>query len=237
MSRVLCIYPQDGSTKFLNRIQNHLTLALGATFHCYKVKPNQESHDECLERLRSDNEEELVLFLGHGRSDRLYGANSNYSFFPSPLYEGIVDYENDNFINRENLDVFRDRKVFCLSCNSADGLGKIAIEKGARVFIGFGDIPTDNEVLPELGKRMPLLIARFKGEVNWIVKTSLSHAIRKDYSFGQLVDLIRLLTNSRMNHIVLMHPGLRHRRLLADYLYIFKDGMRLFGNRNEKLLA
>jgi hypothetical protein len=173
MSRVLCIYPQDGSTRFLNRIQNHLTLALGDTFHCYKVKPNQESHDECLERLRSVKEEELVLFLGHGRSDRLYGANSNYSYFPSPLYEGIADYENDNFINCENLDVFCDRKVFCLSCNSADGLGKIAIEKGARVFIGFGDIPTDNEVLPELGKRMPLLIARCKGEVNWIVKTSL----------------------------------------------------------------
>lgn len=236
MSRILCIYPQDNSTRFLNRIQNHLKQNLTETFRCYKVKPNQESHDDCIERVRRVTSEELVLFLGHGRSDRLYGANSNSSFFVSPYFEGITDYENDNFISRDNIDIFTGKKVFCLSCNSADGLGKLAVQSGARVFIGFGDIPTDNEILPEIRTRLPLLIARFKGEINWIVKTSLMYSLKKNHNFFQLADMVRLLANSRTNEIILRHQGLRQRRLLADYLYGFKQGMKLFGNGNEKLL-
>ncbi len=218
---------------FLNRIQNHLKRALVEVFHCYKVKPNQESHDACLERLRTLSDEELILFLGHGRSDRLYGANSHTDFFASPYF----DYENDNFINKDNIDVFVGKKVFCLSCNSADGLGKVAVQKGAKAFIGFGDIPTDNEILPELGTKLNLLIARFKGEVNWIVKTSLVFSIRNNSTFFQLVDTVRLLANFRINEIILGNQGLRQRRLLADYLFNFKENMRLFGDGNAQLLS
>jgi hypothetical protein len=186
--------------------------------------------------LRTVTEEEFVLFLGHGRSDCLYGANSNSGFFVSPYFEGITDYENDNFISRDNIDIFTGKKVFCLSCNSADGLGKLAVQSGARAFIGFGDIPTDNEILPEIRTRLPRLIARFKGEINWVVKTSLIYSLKRNHNFFQLADMVRLLANSRINEIILRHRGLRQRRLLADYLYGFKQGMKLFGDGNERLL-
>lgn len=233
MSRILCVYPQDNSTRFLDRIQNHLKEALAEEFHCYKVKPSEDSHNGCLERLRDIVDEEFVLFLGHGRSDRLYGANTHSDYFVSPMF----DYENDNFINKDNIDVFRGKKVFCLSCNSADGLGKWAIEQGAKSFIGFGDIPTDNEIIPEIGTKFPILIARFKGEITWIVKTTVSYSIRKKLNFFQMEDTIRLLTNMRMNRIILRHRGLRHRRILADYLYQFKQNMKLFGNGNEPIVG
>lgn len=237
MSRILCIYPDDSSTKFLDRVQNHLKRHLAQAFHCYKIKPCQSSHDECLERLLKVTEEEFVIFLGHGKSDCLYGASSNCDFLVSSYFEGISNYENDNFISKENIDVLRGKKVFCLSCNSADGLGKLAVQNGVRAFIGFGDIPTDNEVLPELGRKLPLLTSRYKGEVSWIVRTSLVYSIKNNHNFFQLIDTLRLITNIRINNIILANRGLRQRRLLADYLYNFKDEMMLFGDGNETLLS
>ncbi len=106
MSKILCIYPDDSSTRFLDRIQHHLKQNLMESFHCYKIKPDQVSHDNCLERLQRVTEEEFVIFLGHGRSDCLFGANSNCGFLVSPYFEGVSNYENDNFINRENVGVF-----------------------------------------------------------------------------------------------------------------------------------
>lgn len=234
-SNILCIYPDDSSTRFLDRIQNYLKRKLGDEFHCYKVKPNDDSHYYCLERLRTNTTEELVIFLGHGRSDCLYGANTNYNFFASPYYEGVSDYQNDNFINSTNIAVFSEKKVFCLSCNSAEKLGEWAVQKGATVFIGFGDIPTDNEILPKLGIGLPTLIARFKGEINWIVKKSLAFSIAKNHSFYQLADTVRLLTNARINDIILTHKSLRQRRLLTDYLFSFKSEMVVSGDGNELL--
>lgn len=236
MNKILCIYPDDRSTGFLNRIQNHLKQNLQEVFHCYKVKPDQISHDNCLERLQKVTREEFIIFLGHGRSNCLFGANSNCSFLVSPYFLGIADYENDNFINGENVSVLSGKKVFCLSCNSADGLGRLAVQKGVKAFIGFGNIPTDNEVLVEIGTRLPLLIARFKGEINWIVKTSLVYSITNKHNFFQLVNTIGLFTNVRINEIILTHRGMRQRRLLADYLYNFKNEMILFGDGNERLL-
>jgi hypothetical protein len=167
----------------------------------------------------------------------LYGANSNSNFFVSPYYEQLNDYENDNFISKDNIEVFSGKRVFCLSCRSADGLGKLAVEKGAKAFIGFGDIPTDSsEILLEIGTRLPLLIARFKGEINWIVKTSLVYSINNNHNFFQLVDTIRLFTNIRINEIILTHRSLRQRRLLADYLYNFKNDMALLGDGSERLM-
>lgn len=236
MGKILCIYPDDHSTRFLDRVQNHLKRNLPDIFHCYKVKPNQVSHDQCFERLQGVPEEKLIIFLGHGRSDCLFGANSNCDLFVSPYFEGVDDYENDNFINSDNINVLSGKKVFCLSCNSNEKLGKLACQNGTRAFIGFGDIPTDNEVLPEIKTRLPLLIARFKGEISWIVKTSLLYSIQNNHNFSQLIDSLRLFTNIRINHVVLNHPGLRQRRLLADYLYNFKHEMKLFGDGNEPLL-
>lgn len=237
MSRILCIYPHDSSTRFLDRIQNHLKRQLGDVFHCYKVKPHQLSHDDCLERLQRVAEEELVIFLGHGRSDCLYGANSYSNALVSPYFQREREYENDNFISKDNISVLDGKKVFCLSCKSADGLGKLAVRNGAKAFIGFGDIPTDNEILPELGMRLPLLIARYKGEISWIVRTSLSYSIKNNHNSFKLIDTMRLFTNVRINNIILAHRGLRQRRLLADYLYNFKNEMALFGDGNESLFS
>jgi len=177
-------------------------------------------------------DEEFVVFLGHGRSDRLYGANTQSDYFISPFFE----YQNDSFINTSNVDVFRGKKVFCLSCNSADGLGALASEMGAKVFIGFGDIPTDNNIVPELGFECPVLLARFKGEINWIIKTSIGYSVRHRLNFFEMFDLVRLLTNVRMDDIILKHKSLRYRRLLADHLFEFKQNMRLFGDGNEPIL-
>jgi hypothetical protein len=237
MSKIICIYPDDCSTRFLDRIQYRLKRELNEQFHCYKVKPNQPSHDRCLERLCNNAEEELVIFLGHGRSDCLFGATSYSRLLGSAYWEAADDYENENFINRDNVGVFSGKKVFCLSCNSAERIGKLAYQQGAKAFIGFGDIPTEEAVLEGMGTRLRSFTARFKGELGWIVKTSLVHSIKKNHNFFQLYDTVQLFTNVSINSIILTHINLRERRVLADYLYKFSSEMKLFGDGKEPLLS
>ena len=239
MKRVICIYPHDLTTKFLNRIQTYLKRELGDTFHCYKVKPNPASHVECLRRIQKGSEE-FLIFLGHGRTDCLYGgiANGAGAYYDGRFLEEnpYANYCNKNFINADNINVFNNKKVFCLSCNSNE-LGKLAIETGAKVFIGFGDIPTDKEVLKEIGKHLRVFTAAYKSEIVWIIKKSLIHSINRNHNFYQLFDTICLHTNIRINEIVLKHKCLRERRLLADYLYKFKKEMVLLGEGSERILS
>ena len=183
------------------------------------------------------DDERLILFLGHGRSDCLFGASSYRRAFVGSTFDEREDYENENFINRTNINVFKGKRVFCLSCNSAEKLGRWAVQEGARVFIGCGRVPTDDsEVLVEIGKPLPLLIARFKGELNWIVKNSIIYSIENNHNFYQLRDTLRLLTHIRINRIILKHRNLRKRRLLADYLYHFMDDITLAGEGTEPVI-
>jgi hypothetical protein len=239
MSKILCIYPDDSSTKFLNRIQTHLKNRFGNEFHCFKVKPNQESHEACLERIQSSKTEETIIFLGHGGSDYLFGACNRTDMLSESdgLYDDTENFCMERFINRDNIGVFKGKKVFCLSCNSAPTLARLAVTNGAKVFAGFQDIPTAINELEEYGAREPLrlIVARFKGELVWIIKHSLSLSIVRNYSFYQLADRIKLLTNDRMNKLIFDHKNLRERRLIADYLFKFKDGMLLVGDKSETI--
>lgn len=241
MNKILCIYPDDHSTKFLDRIQNHLKIRFGDNFHCFKIKPNDLSHKTCLERLVNSIDERFILFLGHGGSDYLFGSTSRSVVLSESagLYEDIVeDFSEERFISRHNVGVFKGKKVFCLSCDSSEELGNLAIQEGAKVFIGFGKIPSDINEVEEDRKKFPLhsIISKFKGEIVWIVKSSLVYSINQNYNFYQLADTIKLFSNHRINEIILQHKGLKSRRLLADYLFNFKDGMKVFGNGFESII-
>jgi hypothetical protein len=169
----------------------------------------------------------LIVFLGHGRSDKLFGAKANTydaEISEDKLAENPdLKYYNDDFINLTNIEIFTEKKVFCLSCNSSEIIGKKAVENGATVFIGFGDVPTSTDEfkakMEDVGDKF---VARFKGELNYIVKRSLIYSINTMRTFQGLLDVISLVINQRIAETLITHKQFNRRYLLADYLYFLK---------------
>jgi hypothetical protein len=183
-----------------------------------------------------------VIFLGHGRSNKLYGAKGNSSHsieFASEqaVYEHPEHfYSNDDFINEQNIGVFRGKKVFCLACNSNENLAKYALKNGVRTFLGFGDIPTSQE---EFEKKdihaSEYLVKLMKTEVSYITKVSLAWGIEHSYDFRRLVEFTCFLTSQRITS--LLHNAYRQqdKRLLAGILYRFKKEMTVYGDPTARL--
>jgi len=245
--KLLIIHPYDKTTNFLERIKNHLQSKFPDYSHYYNVKPTKNSHIQCLNAIRGFSDDGLLLFMGHGKSNCLYGAKGDYY---GTLENKLVKIEepekyfyDDNFINGQNLDVFDKKKIISLSCNSNGQIGRKSIENGAKVFLGFGDLPTSIKELVDQGEegRSGVSLGRIeqalKTEINDIIKKSIGIGIHKNYSFTQLVDLIFFVTNQKISHYLVHQKKINERKLIANYLYTFKNEIKIYGNGNEKLLV
>lgn len=152
-------------------------------------------------------------------------------------------FYEDNFINEQNLSVFKEKKVIALSCNSNAQLGRKSVENGAKVFLGFGDLPTSIEELKEQGEESKSGVSlgkieqALKTEINDIIKKSIGIGINKNYTFSELVDLIYFVTNQKISHYLVNQKKISERKLIANYLYTFKKELKVYGNGKEKLLV
>ncbi len=244
--KILIIHPYDKSTSFLERIKSHLQIQFRDAVHYFSIKPNLPSHSQCIETIKEFCENGLILFMGHGKSNCLYGAKGDYY---GTLENELVKTEEpdkyfyeDNFINEQNIAVFSGKKIISLSCNSNGQLGRYSIENGAKVFLGFGDLPTSIEELEEQGEKsksgvsLSKIEQALKTEINDIIKKSIAIGIFKDYSFKELVELIYFITNQKISHYLVNQKKISERKLIANYLYTFKNEMKIYGNGNEKLV-
>jgi hypothetical protein len=202
-----------------------------------------ESHEQCAERIKEHPEEGIIIFLGHGRSDRLFGScGDRYDTrdFVSP--EAIDEdpesyYFNGNFIGKENINLFKNKKVFCLACRSNE-LAEFAIDGGAKTFIGFGDIPTSLAEFQEKGvEANSTMVSTMKTEINRIVKVSLAYCIKRNSSFEDLMEMINYTTNQRIGDILTNYTWFKERHAVADHLYYFKKEACILGDKAIKLLS
>jgi len=226
MSKIFAIYPTDKkhSTNFLNKIDIYLASKLNKDWRCYKIKFNDECHENCINAAKYDSAK-FILFMGHGRSDCLYGSCAEEK-----------GYRNERFIDIYNIEEFSNKIFFCFSCNSnenrTNSLGRIARENGVLCFIGFGDIQTDyieNENFPKKA------IEVFKGLITKIIKESLYISIMNNYTVDRLIDLIKILTNKEMQNL-LLHTKNRHKKIILKNLFDFKNEIKIFGNRFEPIV-
>lgn len=245
--KLLIIRPYDKSTNFLERIKNHLQGEFSENLHYFNVKPNETSHTQCLSTIQDFSADGLLLFMGHGKSNCVCGAKGDYY---GTLENELVKAEEpdkyfyeDNFINEQNIDVFNEKKVISLSCNSNGQFGRKSVENGAKVFLGFGNLSTSIEELIEQGEEsksgisLGRIAQALKTEINDIIKKSIVIGIHKNYSFNQLVDLIWFVTNQKICHYLVNQKKVSERKLIANYLYTFKKEIKIYGDGNEKLLV
>lgn len=244
---ILIIHPYDKTTTFLERIKNYLQYSFSENLHYYNIKTNKGSHKYCLDIIQKFSPNGFILYMGHGKSNCLYGAIGDYceAFTDNEAkIENPEEYfSNTDFINLENVKVFNNKKVICLTCNSNSQIGRRALENGVKVFVGFGDLPTSTGELKEqgeenrLGVSLKMIEKALKSEINYIIKKSIQIAVEKDYTFRELVDLIHFITNQRINYYLVDQKKVKERKLIANYLYTFKKEIKIYGNGNEKLVG
>ena len=240
---ILIIHPNDKTTRFLDKIKSHLIETFGEQVHHFNIYPNEGSHQTCLDRISIHPENGLVIFLGHGRTDKLYGSKgdlyANAELVSQEAKEENPDayYYNDNFINEGNAVVFKNKKVFCLACNSNGKIATFSIDSGAKSFLGFGDIPTSLSEFEDKEEKVTNdLVIKMKTELNYIIKTSLSMSIERGFTFEELLNRIQFITNQRLSDILVNQKSFKERHKLADYLYYLKKEAVILGERRIKLL-
>lgn len=240
---ILIIHPNDKTTSFLDKIKNHLIEKFDDKVHHFNIYPNDKSHQSCLERISVHPENGIIIFLGHGRTDKLYGSKgdlfANSEFVSQEAKDENPDayYYNDNFIYEGNIDVFARKKVFCLACNSNNKIASFAVDKGAKSFLGFGDIPTSISEFEDKEEKVTNdIVVSMKSELNYIIKISLAYSIYRNSSFESLLDILRFVTNQRISDILVNQKHFKERHVLADYLYYMKKSATIVGDKKSKLL-
>lgn len=226
---IYSIHPADKDLNFLTKVNEELQKVFKNSFKYLRLEANHKSHEECISVLKKE-ENVLLLFFCHALDKTIRGCKIEHS--SSSLSHKDFNY-GPLISPTNNIELFKAKLVFCLACNSRE-LGSYAIESGAHVYIGFGDIPfylTDNFKEDKIG-------AAVKNELSKIVFNSLRFAIENDYSFNQLSNHLMLLFDRRIFQLLMdKTSGTAIRKEVAKVLSRIKNGITMFGNGNLKVFV
>jgi hypothetical protein len=226
MSKFIIIYPSDSTTDFLKGIPAFLHEHYKEFTETFRIDSSRESHAECIHMITQQSSKIFFIFLGHGASNYLAGARD------SPNY--------DNFINETNLKIFESKKVFFLSCRSADFLKNKTF---IRTSLGFGDLPSEYNEIETLQRISGLYdgitietLELFKEILTEIIKYSLLDLIKDNLTFIDLFNRIKLRINKKMSEVLLKNKNEQTSKL-TYMLYMMKDEMRIYGSENLTVFA
>jgi len=125
MKKLVIIHPRDESTSFLDSIWNKGILDYADDCQIMDVGYSLEEHTAVFEILRNLPEGSNVVYLGHGNSFSLKGACG-------------IGFNMEVFFSKQNVQLFENINLLCLSCKSADFLRPFKYLS----YVAFGDLPT-----------------------------------------------------------------------------------------------
>lgn len=127
MGKVIIIHPQDKSTDFLKEVVK----AFKEKGDTVLIEPDTKYSADVLSKQLNKvyQEGDILLYLGHGRTDGLYGV---------PNEKG----EKSILLTRDQAKmIFQKRNVVLFACDSNALLKRIGVD--VIKFVGFGNMPTD----------------------------------------------------------------------------------------------
>ena len=136
------IYPKDETTEFLEPIYLNAVKSLGEE-NISLISFVESSYEENFLFINKLPKDASIIFLGHGRNDRLYGLFDE-SFTP--------------FVESNKMWVFNDKNLFALACESTHLLTHCFNKTSISHSIGFGHLPTSIEEVDEIKKIKSFLI-------------------------------------------------------------------------------
>lgn len=210
------IFPKDPSTLFLKTIIKNLE-AKNIEFDLIEVFPNKDSYYSTIDKLKATNDNDLIIFLGHGSPDRIYGGESD-------------DFEKKSLVKISEMNIFKDKNLFLLACDSTNLLKSSFNIAKIKKSIGFGPLPTELTELnstkfKSLGATEET-IEEFKTKITSIISSSLIYfLVNSDkLSLLDLKDYIILLINKEINSSILTEKN----RPLADLLFYMKTDLAVY---------
>lgn len=221
MPNIYIIHPIDENLRFLKKAINDLADSFPSIATHIPLSNNNQSHDDCLSIIQKTAGQDLLCFFCHGRTDGLLGCRYRAEY-PSHRRK----YEHGLMINSENIHVLRDKKVFCLACNSNE-VGEMAIGAGVKVFLGFDDIAINTN--PNIHVK-----ANVKYAIRKLIVNVLKLGIKNNFMFYQLSDYLKLFINKENDSLIFMNKKRRgfskYYLQTANILQQVKEGIRVWGD-------
>ncbi len=218
-SNVICIFPKDETTDFLFPIFESLSKSV--SFWGARSDNNEELFRSVSDKMETiKNQNNLIVFIGHGASNCLYGTPQNN--------------EKIKLFDLSNISLFANQNIFFLSCRSAEFINSIPKDNIVNG-IGFGDIITEyREVVAErdtgdssFGTDINNeVIEDFKNSLVNIVKCTFEYPIVQNLCLDNLFLYLKLMINKEISDI-LINKNIKSYRTVADLLLNMKWDVNL----------
>ena len=212
MSRIVCVFPIDDSTNFLEPVREILEKKLDAAI--IRGDTTREAHrNEIMTQLRELTEQDIFVFMGHGASYCLYGSPQ--------------DGESQPLFGESALSLPNCSRSLLISCRSNDFINPQQLVNA----IGFEEIPATWEEMRKLREED---CSRYKGvdedtilEYRNSFVDALCGALRlwkPSNPLSQLYQNIRLcITGQIVKHLLEKRLELPQRQGLFELLYDLKQ--------------
>ena len=215
-----CLHSNAGDLGFLLPISKKLEEGFKDRYSYHELKDTQ-SEDKARYLLGKD-ESSLAVILTHGSSSYLLGSE--------PRRRRNDVSEPSYFLKASNLEVLRNKVVFCLSCDS-NGLASAAMDKGVTSFVGFDDVPFDR--FDTSGN--PIGSEALRKHTQRLIADSLILMFNKfmysGLSLEEAVDILRLILYRQAQNFVRNNPGEGSKREIAGLLLKVEKGLTLHGEK------
>lgn len=217
-SNIICIYPEEPTTNFLQPVYESLSRL--PNFRGYRNNTIlQNNKTQIVDALTKANQSVIIVFLGHGASNKLYGSVD-------------IDGSKQILIDGSHIELFDNFNTICVSCRSAEFLKKC---NGS--YIGFGDITSDfHEVLDTrqfedadyLSWASDADIDLFNNLFVEILVNTIEYT--KCSNILSIYRILELYINKTISHLLIekAHNNYRHiadmfYNLLEDIVFAYKD--------------
>ena len=208
MSKSVCIYIQerDGTTSFLEPLVEHINKVFAPIIVGYDI----DSEDDPLEIIyQTISDADTIFFFGHGTSDRLYAST----------------VDNLTLFDKDNIDLLLGKRLFLLSCNSADFIKKHHLN-GA---FGFGMLPTSLDDVRKWKYLHGIHIEDFSKEDISIYNNAIVEILTHSFSIDNIVDFfllkekIKLQTSIEIVKCLTQHKDNVNYRNISDLLFYLNE--------------
>jgi hypothetical protein len=179
--KIQIIFPKDETTDFLEEIIQDIKPLSESLVHRLDSK---DDHSSIFNLASEFEDDDLILFLGHGTSNSLAGSETFSNQFGA-------------FMTDLQIKVFQGKKVILLSCRSSEYLLKFGKQARLKAAIGFPNLITDwNEVeypdsIDEVEGILKSDIEVFRSIIVRVASKSLVDYLKSELSFYGLHERIK----------------------------------------------
>lgn len=189
-NNIVIVYPIDDSIEFLEPILNGLKRLFP---NAVIFRPQAGTYGSAI-----TDETELVIFLGHGTPNQLYGSLNDSG-------------EKSVFLNVTNGSLLLDGvDIILFACNSDDYFRKIKRNAEIDCYVTFGDMPTDWEHIHHNRDQDANFLKDFEEEHLEYYKSAIVESVVEGFKNGVRTNSIigipkriSLIVNQKINEVIL----------------------------------